>query len=362
MNHNFSEDLKKIEDSIKKFLPEISFPEWQGDVFGFESDVLKNEHIEPLLKPTRSLVDLGGKRWRPLLLVLCAKSCLKGVDSEIAYDLAPLVEFVHTASLIHDDIEDSSEYRRGKPAAYITYGVDVAINAGSWLYFMASVCIKKSNLSLELQNMLYDIYLEELRRLHLGQAMDIKWHNDNTREPSVEEYIVMVKNKTGTLASLAAKIGCMSSGADGETVRKAGIIASEIGAGFQIIDDVINLTVGNPGKKRGDDIVEGKKSLPVLMYMEKFKNSPEKREELLECFKTASKEGIESPSVEKAINLLNAAGAIENAKKSGIEYINEGCDSFRKLFGYGNEYASQIEFLFKSMIPPALLKKEEADA
>ena len=95
---------------------------------------------------------------------------------EPSYDLVPLVEFVHTASLIHDDIEDGSEIRRGEPAAYIAYGTDFAINSGSWLYFAAAECIQNSELSSEEKNILYGIFFTELRRLHAGQAMDIYWH------------------------------------------------------------------------------------------------------------------------------------------------------------------------------------------
>lgn len=362
MNKHFLAHLEQIESSIKNFLPLEANSEWKKFSFGNEN--IDSKHIFPLIETTRSLVDLGGKRWRPLLLVLCARACAKDKEKsqEAAYLLAPLVEFVHTASLIHDDIEDSSPVRRGKPAAYITYGIDTAINAGSWLYFEAPLCIEKLNCSIELKNRLYSNYLMELRRLHLGQAMDIAWHRDNTKVPSVQEYLKMVKGKTGTLASLAAKTGTLASNADEETVKKAGIIASEIGAGFQIIDDVINLTTGNPGKKRGDDIVEGKKSLPVLTFFEQNKKNPQKIQELSQCFIQASKEGIESPAVEKAITLMEQNSSIEIAKKKGIELIFNGGNSFIKLFGKDNEDAILIKELFISMIPKELMGAENKDA
>lgn len=364
MNAEFTRHLTNIEESIKTFLPPESETGWQKDSFGNLPNIINAEHIHPLIAPARSLVDLGGKRWRPLLLVLCARASSaenKINESEkIAYSLCTLVEFVHTASLIHDDIEDKSESRRGKPAAYITYGMDTAINAGSWLYFQAPVCINKIQCSNDIKLRLYTAYAEELRRLHLGQAMDIKWHNDNTKEPSEDEYIAMVKNKTGTLASLSAKIGSIAGGASEETVLKAGTIAAEIGAGFQIIDDVINLTTGNPGKKRGDDIVEGKKSLPVLMFIGKNKNSIEKINALHQCFETAAKEGIESPAVEKAVLMLLESNAVEEARQKGIKYINDGCNKFLELFGKENPDAILLKELFTSMIPSSV--KGEAHA
>ncbi len=356
MNQQFLDHLKNIEKSINHFLPSEVNSQWQKQ--SFSSSELKPKHISPLIQTTKSLVDLGGKRWRPLFLVLCARSASqsdKNQAQEIAYQLAPLVEFVHTASLIHDDIEDKSEVRRGKPAAYITYGMDTAINAGSWLYFESPICIETLDCSIELRNRLYQNYLLELRKLHLGQAMDIAWHRDKFCMPTVDEYLLMVKHKTGTLASLAAKIGCLCSNASPDVVEQAGLIASEIGAGFQIIDDVINLTTGNPGKKRGDDIVEGKKSLPVLTFFEQNKNNSSIINELANCFETASVEGIESSAIEKAIKLLEKDSSIDIAKQKGIKLIEDGCNSFFELFGKDNKDALLIKELFISMIPKEFL-------
>ena len=140
------------------------------------------------------------------------------------------------------------------------------MNAASWLYFEAPVCINKLQVSDTLKLELYKTYTNELRRLHLGQAMDIFWHRNPEVFPAENEYLAMVKCKTGTLASLAAKMGCIAGGLSKAEAERFGGIAADIGIGFQIIDDVINLTTGNPGKKRGDDIVEGKKSLPVLIH------------------------------------------------------------------------------------------------
>ena len=232
MNIDFTSYLEKIEQTILTYIPADFTEEWKLASFGIQSAAVKDSHIEPLAAPARELVSLGGKRWRPLLMVLCAQAAAdaNGFDKETAekraYSLTPLVEFVHTASLIHDDIEDSSDTRRGKPAAYITYGTDTAINAGSWLYFEAPVCIDRLDCSAELKNTLYSAYAMELRRLHLGQAMDIAWHRDNTAEPSAQEYIAMVKNKTGTLASLAARTGTLCAGTKPQDADKASLAAA----------------------------------------------------------------------------------------------------------------------------------------
>jgi len=344
MNMDFSKLLNKIEDNLSTALPEKTNTTWQSDSFGNLSSCVTDEHLTNLIEPNKNLISLGGKRWRPVLMILTYEMAKKlhsekALTEEQIYSITPLVEFVHTASLIHDDIEDSADLRRGKPAAHITYGLDTALNAGSWLYFEAPVCINKLDVSTEMKLALYQIYTNELRRLHLGQAMDIYWHRTPSIFPKQEEYLSMVKCKTGTLASLAAKIGCAAGGMSVEEANKYGEIAANIGIGFQIIDDVINLTTGNVGKKRGDDIVEGKKSLPVLIHAEE---NPEDKAAIAKCMETAAKEGIDSPAVEECIAILEKSGCIEKAAKEGTRLIAENC----KLLN-----SEEIQQLFTAMIP-----------
>ena len=350
---DFSEYLARCEQEINSILPKAPNSKWASSAFGSVEEPFSIEQTDTLTGPTRSLVELGGKRWRPLLLVFCAMASSKDNPlqqkiKENAYHLCPLVECIHTASLIHDDIEDSSEERRGQPAAYITYGLDTALNAGSWLYFLSSTCINSLDSDDATKLRLYSLFTEEVRRLHLGQALDIKWHRTPELCPSTAEYLAMVKYKTGTLSSLAAKIGTLIAGSGDDKVTRAGKTAAKIGAGFQIIDDCINLTSGNPGKKRGDDIVEGKKSLPVLLFLEKNQGS---RQTLFECFEQASIYGIESSSVEKAISLLQESGSISQAAEHGVSFINEGCLEFESLYGK-SDATDMIRDLFNLMIPP----------
>lgn len=353
-----SEYLEKIEKNLDIILPENGANSgWRNFSFGSIDSCVNENHTSPLLQPTHELFKLGGKRWRPLIQVLMARLCAYGKgkmeDSvekaeNTALMLTPLVEFCHTASLIHDDVEDNSESRRGKPCAYLTYGLDVAINAGSWLYFQAAAVIKNVKDS-DKKILFYETYLNELRRLHLGQAMDIKWHNENSIIPAVDEYEAMVKNKTGTLSRLAVEIGVLSGGATMEETIEAGKIAENIGVGFQIIDDVINLVTGNPGKKRGDDIVEGKKSLPVLLHLKK---KPDDREKLAALFEKARNEGIESSAVEEAIGILEKSGCILEAKKIGLEKINSNVEALVSFFGkaaLASEEAVLIRQLFSKM-------------
>ena len=354
MNKEFTDILTNIEKSLQKTLPSKTNTIWQNHTFRNLSECVTDEHLTNLINPCRNLMDLGGKRWRPLLLVLCSELCRESgkkapLTLEQTFDITPLVEFVHTASLIHDDIEDDADTRRRKPAAHITYGLDTALNAGAWLYFQAPVVIDLLDSPVEFKNRLYALYTQELRRLHLGQAMDIYWHRNPGLFPSVEEYTQMVHLKTGTLASLAVQTGFSSGGASEEESRKAGIIAASLGEGFQILDDVQNLTTGNPGKKRGDDIVEGKKSLPVLIHI---RENPDDKEKIAALFEKASREGIDSPAVEECIALLQSKGAVQKALERGIDVISTNISSLTDIFNSAesSKSAKLIKELFDSMI------------
>lgn len=345
MSFDFSDLRNDIESSLLSALPESPDKNWISTSFSNELSDLPKENFKSLLSPNRNLLMLGGKRWRPLLMMLCyleetEKNNKKpAVSYKDTLNLTPLVEFVHTASLIHDDIEDGADLRRGKPAAHITFGLDTALNSASWLYFEASHCIQNAEISEETKLILYKLYTTELRKLHLGQALDIKWHRDTSFIPSEEEYFTMVSCKTGTLSSLAAKAGSVCAGNSQEKTDFLGKTAAKIGIGFQIIDDVINLTTGNPGKKRGDDIVEGKKSLPVILHL---KANPKDKEKISSYMQDAKKNGINSQSVEECIFLLNKSGAINEALKIGKEMILDNV----KLFE-----SEKITELFNSMIP-----------
>ncbi len=355
--------LEKINAVLERALPAAADVDFTAASFAL-TDEKKDDFFEKardgvneLLAPDRELLMSGGKRWRPVFLLLCAQalSYKNGVsDAEMeavferAASLTPLVEFVHTASLIHDDIEDGSQERRGKKAAYLTYGLDTALNSASWLYFEAALCIKKSCLE-DLRPALYEAYLGEVRKLHLGQAMDIFWHNKNEYIPGRQEYLVMVKNKTGTLSSLSARIAALLCACSQKEENLLADWAASIGAAFQIIDDVINLTSGNPGKKRGDDIVEGKKSLPVILFFEEA--STEEKGQLLECLKKAHGTNTDNPCVEEAILLLQRHNSVEKARALGLKLIEECLSEYENLLGKENPYMKKIKSLFLSMSP-----------
>jgi octaprenyl-diphosphate synthase len=159
--------------------------------------------------------------------------------------------------------------------------------------------------------------------------MDISWHRDFSSLPSLEEYALMCRLKTGALARLAAVLGvygAVTEPRDAQVLAEIlGKGAEQLGAGFQILDDVTNLTQGNPGKKRGDDIVEGKKSLPILLYLHRRR---ERRSWVAACFSAARIGGTGVPQVEELIGELASEGILEEARNQGRTLIREA----RSLF------------------------------
>jgi len=320
MNQEYTQRISKIEEELKRWLPETPDSIWNERVFTGLGKNAGTESTALLIDPLKELLYRGGKKWRPLLMTLVCET-LGGGDASIP--LAPLVEFSHNASMIHDDIEDESDERRGKPAIHKIYGVDTAINSGSFFYFLSASCIESyvhSDPASNSKEIIYRLWAECMRKLHLGQAIDISWHRNISVVPQIDDYYVMCKLKTGSLTHLAAELGAFAAGAPHKSIDVLGEAADLMGVGFQIIDDVKNLTTGNPGKKRGDDIVEGKKSLPVLLYMHKF---PEKRDRVFYCFHVAKHEGSRAPEVNELMETMITSGVVAEAEVIGKNLLTK---------------------------------------
>lgn len=267
--------------------------------------------------PGRELLARGGKRWRPLLLALTCRLC--GGPEEAAVALAPVVELAHTGSLIIDDIEDGADLRRGAPAAHLRHGLDLAINAGNLFYFLPQRCIAGAQLEPAAELQVYRLYQQAMLRLHYGQGLDILWHRQPDRVPEPDEYFAMCRGKSGSLAGLATSLGAVLAAAPDRLTDLLRRTGEEFGVCFQIIDDVRNLTTGNPGKRRGDDLLEGKKSLPVILYCNRGDTSRRRMvERLAACSAAAAAEqatgGSGDAPVEETITLLQEAGVIEEAR------------------------------------------------
>jgi len=320
MDQQYTLRLEKIEKTLDRWLPENPGSAWAAGIFPGLGHCIGVDLLQAIVAPGRDILSRGGKRWRPLLMALVCEA-LGGGDA--ALPLAPLVEFCHNASLIHDDIEDNSDERRGKPAVHLLHGVDTAINSGSFLYFLPLACIDSWPQNDGCRAAAYALWACHLRKLHLGQAIDIYWHRNFDIVPSIDEYLAMCALKTGCLARFAAELGILAAKTAGceYDANKAVALseaAEKLGIGFQILDDVKNLTTGIPGKKRGDDIVEGKKSLPILLFLNRH---PEKKEMARRCFMAAREKGTGAPETEELIQALEACGVIIEAEERGKTLI-----------------------------------------
>ncbi|MGM0432742.1 MAG: polyprenyl synthetase family protein [Spirochaetota bacterium] len=322
---------ERIEAELSRVFPQRADPSWiewvaDGTVIGAE-----NPAYDMFCEPARDLIQRGGKRWRPRLMLLIAKM-LGGQQSLAAAErLVSVVELPHNGSLIIDDIEDGSHWRRGEPAVHVTYGQDLAINAGNLLYFLPTRVIDEAPLDVEAKLHMYQIYAKYLRRVHFGQGLDIVWHRNADLFPTPEEYEQMCRFKTGCLAGMSAEIGAAVAGSDRKLIDRIGSLAEVIGVGFQIQDDIVNLETGNPGKQRGDDIVENKKSLPVILYV---LEDQLRKQRLSEVFALAAEQGYERAEKEivAVIDDIKESGALEKAHDRAKQLLHEASEEIHSIF------------------------------
>ena len=272
-----------IDKAIEKYVPR----RFSEDSVLFKINPPSHSHnLEALNKaiaePIWEILDRGGKRWRPALFLLICEALGKKADDYLDFAIIP--EVIHNGTLIIDDIEDSSELRRGKPCTYKIYGVDIAVNAGNTMYYLPLLPLMEKRWQIPSDKLrdIYEVYVQEMINLSLGQAMDIAWHRGiaNADSLSEEDYLQMCAYKTGTLTRMAARLAAVLADADRELVEKLGRFAESIGVAFQMQDDVLDLTGKEFAEKkggRGQDIKEGKRTLIVIRTLKKANSNDKKR-------------------------------------------------------------------------------------
>ncbi len=310
-----------VNQEIEKAVPRVFSRQWLEKTFEKADFAYDEESLTKALSvPMWDLLDRGGKRWRPALLILSCEAV--GGKKELALKFTPLIELVHTGTLIQDDCEDSSEFRRGKPCIHKIYGEDIAINAGSFLFFVPTAILFNNEHKLDDKKRLklHDLISRELLKCHAGQAMDIYWHRGHKYDVSESEYLQMCAYKTGTLARLAAKMGAVLGNGSEKQVRELGKFAETIGIAFQIQDDILNLTGEEfqNGKGMGEDIHEGKRTLMVIHCLRVASEAERKR--LLEILNSHPED---QESIAEAIQSLKKNGSIEFARKKAKELVKE---------------------------------------
>lgn len=214
---------------------------------------------------TSHLAKAGGKRMRPLLVLLCAQlgSPDQAASADVV-DAAAAVELTHLATLYHDDVMDSAPQRRGVPAAQHQWGNNRAILAGDILFARASRLVAR------LGQRTIDYHAQTFERLCIGQLNET--FGPQSEVDPVEFYIQVLSDKTGSLINTAAVFGAWHGGAADEIAAAVGLYGERIGVAFQLADDVIDLTSDGSvsGKTPGTDLVEGVTTLPILLLRERL--------------------------------------------------------------------------------------------
>ncbi len=258
--------------------------------------------------------DATGKRIRPLLLLLCAASC--GADWQSALPAAAAVELVHNFSLVHDDIQDNSEKRRGRPTTWVNVGAPMAINAGDALFVLsnqAMIDLKESypaDVVLRAAEILHNTCLELTR----GQFLDMSYEERD--DLGVDDYWPMVAGKTAALLSACCHIGSLLGGADEPKQASYRSFGHYLGLAFQVQDDILGIW-GNEamtGKSAASDLVEGKNSLPVLAglssngkFAARWRQGPIMIEEVEDIARLLSSEGGYSTAYEASRQMTDLA-------------------------------------------------------
>jgi geranylgeranyl pyrophosphate synthase len=224
-----------------------------------------------LVAPIRDIADRGGKGWRSYAALACID--VVGGDSRRFLHWLVMPEIVHVGSLIVDDVEDESALRRGAPSCHVRHGVPRAINAGTAAYFLAEPPVDQDDLTPEAKLEIYRLYFDAMRAGHAGQALDLDdvseladraAHAGDTT--ALERHVMAVHRlKTAVPAGMFARAGAVLGGGTPQQVERLGAFFEAVGLAFQIMDDVLNVRGFERNlKQRGEDIAQGKVTLPVV--------------------------------------------------------------------------------------------------
>ena len=298
---------------------------------GFEPQLASyRDQVTPLIlqsipdrEPKKHLYDLvagqlsrKGKGIRP---ALCLATCRAfGGNEEQALPSAAAIELLHNAFLVHDDIEDNSDYRRDRPTLHRQYGVPLAVNVGDAMNAM-SVRLLKRNLSLlgpELAARILDEFDHMSIETIEGQAMEIGWIRDNDCTTTEEDYLLMVLKKTSWYSFIhPARIGALIAQPERTDLDGFNRFGYYLGTAFQIQDDVLNLTGdrGKYGKEIGGDLLEGKRTL-ILAHI--FKNGSAHETQRLKVFLGKPRAQRLPREVAWVYDLLRSRGSIEYARNA----------------------------------------------
>ena len=277
------------------------------------------------------LIVNGGKRLRPYMVI---RSCqILGGKSSDAMISASAVEMVHNFTLVHDDIMDNDEMRHGVPTVHKKFGMPIAILAGDVLFSKAFQIISESKLSPNATTHLISRLAKACVDVCEGQLLDIKMA-DEKKIPTQAEYITMIGKKTAALFDVSCAMGAICATNKPKDISNLSAFGRNLGIAFQITDDLIGV-MGDPKitkKPVGNDLREGKKSLPILMAI-KLANGNEKKI-ILKAFGNSK---ISKSELNKAVEVIRSLGIEDKVRNQALKYAEKSEKSLIKYSGSAKE-------------------------
>jgi len=302
------------------------------------SSALKHRNPSSLYEPGSYILNSGGKRIRPLLVLLSAKAV--GGKFTAAYNAAAAVEMLHNFTLVHDDIMDNADKRRGRLTLHKKYDNSTAILVGDSLLSIAyEYLLKDCNGN---SKQVISAFTNGLIEVCEGQSLDTDF--EDRKNVSLAEYLLMIKKKTAAMAEMCCKIGALLGGGTNEQVKALGNFGLNIGIAFQIQDDLLDISADEKkfGKTIGGDLVEGKKTFLFLEALEK--STGEDRRKLL---KVIERKGIRRNQINSYKMIYENLGVLDDARNEIKSYTRKAMKSINVL----NEKNKQIfKWLADSLI------------
>jgi len=263
------------------------------------------------------IISAGGKRIRPILVLLVANAY--GYKATAHHELAAVIEFIHTATLLHDDVVDESSLRRGKQTANALFGNAASVLVGDFLYsraFQMMVTVGNARVM--------QIVADATNVIAEGEVLQLlNMHNPDVNEA---DYLRVIRSKTAKLFEAAAQLGALVAGANDIEIDAAGEYGRSLGTAFQLIDDVLDYS-GNAaeiGKNVGDDLREGKPTLPLIYLMEH--GSAEQRELVRSCIENGDEQHFD-----QILAAITNSGALDYTKQEAKKAAQRASDAVMSL-------------------------------
>lgn len=275
-----------------------------------------------LAKSIVELIRSGGKRVRPLMVIVGSRFG-PNPDQQKIWRLAAAAEFIHAASLIHDDIIDGSPVRRGQKAMHIKLGVSGALHVGN--YMSARVIELISVYSADREKYVYNLSSLATTQLCMGEYQQLAHLFDY--DVTIEQYLEKSKNKTAQLMAACLQIGALAAGADAETAELLYAFGEKLGMSFQIRDDVLDFSQSAEklGKPAGSDLRGGQVTLPVLFALQDEALAPAIR---------AISADTPAAEIDTVVAAIQASGALEQTERLSRRYLDEAQEIVGQLAHY----------------------------